>query len=163
MFGRRFFEEGHARMFEKGHLKFVILDVLQDKPSHGYEIIKKLEEKFHGFYTPSAGSVYPTLQMLEDMGYVSSAVEDGKKVYTITDEGKKFLSDRKETTAKIKARMKEHWERGERDEMRKTVLELRDTVMSLRGRFFDLDDEKIAKIRQIIIKTRAEIEEVLKE
>jgi DNA-binding PadR family transcriptional regulator len=163
MFGRRFFEEGHARMFEKGHLKFVILDVLQDKPSHGYEIIKRLEEKFHGFYTPSAGSVYPTLQLLEDMGYVKSVDEDGKKVYTITDEGKKFLTERRETTAKIKARMQEHWERGERDEMRKTMLELRDTVMSLRGRFFDLDDEKMAKIRQIIAKTRAEIEEVLKE
>ena len=58
MFHRRFFEfEGRARLFEKGDLKYVILDLLKDKPRHGYEIIRALEERFHGFYTPSAGSV----------------------------------------------------------------------------------------------------------
>ena len=79
--------ERHAHLFERGHLKYVILDLLKDKPAHGYEIIKALEERFHGFYSPSAGSVYPTLQLLEDMGYVKSSDQDGKKVYTITAEG----------------------------------------------------------------------------
>jgi DNA-binding PadR family transcriptional regulator len=67
---RHFFEfeghgHGHARFFEKGDLKYVILDLLKDKPRHGYEIIRALEDRFHGF-TPSAGSVYPTLQLLDD-------------------------------------------------------------------------------------------------
>ena len=54
-------------MFEKGDLKYVILDLLKDEPSHGYEVIRKLEERSRGFYSPSPGSVYPTLQLLEDM------------------------------------------------------------------------------------------------
>ena len=103
MFRNHFFGfENHSRLFEKGDLKYVILDLLKDKPSHGYEIIKALENRFHGFYSPSAGTVYPTLQLLEDMGYVKSSEQDGKKVYTITDEGRNFLNERHETMDKIK-------------------------------------------------------------
>ena len=81
MFHRGFFQwERKFRLFEKGDLKYVILDLLKDKPSHGYEIIRALEERFHGFYSPSAGSIYPTLQLLEDMGHVKSSEADGKKV-----------------------------------------------------------------------------------
>ena len=63
------------QMFESGEVKFVILRLLKEKPRHGYEVIKALEEKMGGYYTPSAGTVYPTLQLLEDEGYVR-AVED---------------------------------------------------------------------------------------
>ncbi len=108
MFNKRFFQyEVRSHLFEKGDLKYIILDLLKDKPSHGYEIIRALEERFHGFYTPSAGSVYPTLQLLEDMGYVSSLEQDGKKVYTITEAGKSFLSEREETVHKIKDHVKD--------------------------------------------------------
>src|SRR5512137_1253073 len=108
MFGRRFFEHGrHARLFEKGDLKYVILDLLKDKPSHGYEIIRALEERFQGFYSPSAGSVYPTLQLLEDIGYVKSSEQDGKKVYTITEEGRKFLHEQEATIDRIKDHMQD--------------------------------------------------------
>ena len=55
---------GRQQMFESGEMKFVILRLLREKPRHGYEIIKALEEKFGGCYTPSAGTVYPTLQLL---------------------------------------------------------------------------------------------------
>jgi DNA-binding PadR family transcriptional regulator len=87
MFPKHFmpFPPPHPRLFEKGDLKYIILNHVKDKPSHGYEIIRAMEDSFHGFYTPSAGSVYPTLQMLEDMGYVKSSERDGKKVYTITE------------------------------------------------------------------------------
>ena len=78
--------------FQKGDLKYVVLSLLKDKPRYGYEVIKALEEKSHGFYAPSPGVVYPTLQMLEEMGYASSAERDGKRVYTITEEGSKFLA-----------------------------------------------------------------------
>lgn len=63
---------------------------------HGYEMMKALQERSGGRYNASAGSVYPTLQMLEDRGFVTSASTDGKKVYTITEEGKKFLAEGRE-------------------------------------------------------------------
>src|SRR5262245_30800963 len=85
------FEGLRDRIFEKGDLKSVILQLLKEKPRHGYEVIRALEERFGGFYSPSPGAVYPTLQMLEDLGYTSVVSQDGKKVYTITDEGLKFL------------------------------------------------------------------------
>jgi len=81
------------QIFESGEVKFVILRLIREKPRHGYEIIKALEERLAGCYTPSAGTVYPTLQLLEDQGYVRSVEENGKKVYHITPEGEQFLDD----------------------------------------------------------------------
>jgi len=70
--------------------------MLAEKPRHGYEIIKELEERFGGSYSPSAGTVYPTLTLLEDLGYASVIPEEsGKKVYSITPEGQKYLEDNK--------------------------------------------------------------------
>ena len=82
---------GRRQMFESGEVKFVILRLLREKPRHGYEVIKALEERLGGCYTPSAGTVYPTLQLLEDQGYIKAADQDGKKVYHITPEGEQFL------------------------------------------------------------------------
>jgi DNA-binding PadR family transcriptional regulator len=83
-------------MFEQGDLKYVILQLLAEKPRHGYEIIKELEDRFGGSYAPSAGTVYPTLALLEDLGYASVTMEEGgKKVYAITDEGRKYLDENK--------------------------------------------------------------------
>ena len=85
---------GGGRMFEQGDLKLVILNLLDEKPRHGYEIIKDLEERSGGRYTPSAGAVYPTLTMLEDLGYaVATPEEGGKKVYAITDAGRAHLAE----------------------------------------------------------------------
>lgn len=83
-----------GRVFEQGDLKYVILQMLAEKPRHGYEIIKELEERFGGTYAPSAGTVYPTLALLEDMGYASvTLAEGGKKVYGITPEGTQYLEE----------------------------------------------------------------------
>ena len=60
---------------------------------HGYEVMRALEEESGGWYRASAGSVYPTLQMLEDQGYVAVQEQDGKKVYSITDAGRKYLEE----------------------------------------------------------------------
>lgn len=84
------------RMFGRGDLKYALLELLRERPQHGYEMIKQLEARAGGFYTPSAGAVYPTLQLLEDRGWVTSETQEGKKVYTITDEGRKALLDRHE-------------------------------------------------------------------
>lgn len=91
-----------GRVFEQGDLKYVILKLLAEKPRHGYEIIKELEERFSGAYAPSAGTVYPTLTLLEDLGYATvSPLEGGKKVYSITPEGEKYLEENKNAVEDI--------------------------------------------------------------
>ena len=74
-------------------MKFVILRLISEKPMHGYEVMQALKEESCGCYEPSPGSVYPTLQMLEDEGYVRSQEDDGKKVYEITEEGMEYLEE----------------------------------------------------------------------
>ncbi|MEO8448807.1 MAG: PadR family transcriptional regulator [Gemmatimonadota bacterium] len=96
-----------SQMFESGEVKFVILRLLREKPRHGYEIIKALEERLAGCYTPSAGTVYPTLQLLEDQGYVRVVEEEGKKVYHITPEGEKFLDENRDMIEDIFDRVRD--------------------------------------------------------
>ena len=87
-----------GRMFEQGDLKLVILRLLEEKPRHGYEIIKDLETRSGGAYSPSPGTVYPTLTMLEDLGYARAVPEEGgKKIYEITAEGRKHLAENSST------------------------------------------------------------------
>ena len=91
-----------GRMFEQGDLRYVILHLLEEKPRHGYEIIKALEEKFGGAYAPSPGTVYPTLQLLEDLGYARMMpIAEGKKVYEITDAGRAHLAENRDTVDSI--------------------------------------------------------------
>jgi len=104
--GRRSHKRG-GRMFEQGDLKLVILRLLDEKPRHGYEIIKELEERSGGRYTPSPGTVYPTLTMLEEMGYAAAAEEGGRKVYSITDEGRKYLAENQVTVDDVFERLSE--------------------------------------------------------
>jgi DNA-binding PadR family transcriptional regulator len=151
----------HQRIFEKGDLKYIILDLVKDKPSHGYEIMRALEESFQGFYTPSAGSVYPTLQMLEDMGYVGSLERDGKKVYTITEEGKKFLNERQDVIDKIKCQMKDWWGPHSHEDFHDTMQELGSLWRLIGHRPSRPGTEKWARIRDIITRARREIEDIL--
>lgn len=96
-----------APIFESGELKLVILRLLKEKPRHGYEVIKALEERMWGCYTPSPGAVYPTLQLLEDQGYVRVVETEGKKVYHITPEGERFLEEHKDTLDDIFERLRD--------------------------------------------------------
>jgi DNA-binding PadR family transcriptional regulator len=93
--------------FEPGDMKYVILKLLKDKPRHGYEVMKALEEQTRGCYKPSPGTVYPTLQWLEDEGLVGCEEQDGKKIYSITDEGLAFLDEHKSTVEEIFERVEE--------------------------------------------------------
>jgi len=95
------------QMFEAGEVKYVILRLLKEKPRHGYEIIKALEERMGGWYTPSAGTVYPTLQLLEDQGYVRVVESEGKKVYHITPAGEVFLEQHRDVIDDIFDRVRE--------------------------------------------------------
>jgi DNA-binding PadR family transcriptional regulator len=88
-------------------MKYVILRLLADKPRHGYEVMKELEERMHGCYSPSPGTVYPTLQWLEDEGLVKVQEVNGKKVYEITDQGRAFLDEHKDVVEEIFDRVKD--------------------------------------------------------
>lgn len=89
------------KFYERGDLKYVILRLLRDKPMHGYEVMRALEEESAGWYRASPGSVYPTLQMLEDQGLVESKDVGGKKVYSLTDAGRQYLADNSRTVDEI--------------------------------------------------------------
>jgi len=81
-------------VFAHGRLRLYLLKLLDEAPRHGYEVIRLLEERFHGLYAPSAGTVYPRLAKLEQEGLVSHTVEGGRKVYRITDGGRAELAAR---------------------------------------------------------------------
>lgn len=95
------------QFFESGEVKYVILRLLKEKPRHGYDIIKAMEKDLGGWYTPSPGTIYPTLQLLEDEGYVQVAESGGKKVYHITPEGEAFLEEHRDVVDDILDRVRE--------------------------------------------------------
>ena len=81
-----------SRLFDYGELRLLILAMIADQPRHGYELIKVIEERFGGSYTPSPGVVYPTLAWLDDMGYATIETDaSSRKRYKITPEGEAFL------------------------------------------------------------------------
>ncbi|MEW6058872.1 MAG: PadR family transcriptional regulator [Actinomycetota bacterium] len=85
-----------GRRARRGDVRTALLSLLGDRPMHGYDLIRELEERSGGMWRPSPGSIYPTLQMLEDEGLVTSNEQDGKRVYSITDAGRAELEERKE-------------------------------------------------------------------
>jgi DNA-binding PadR family transcriptional regulator len=85
-----------GRMLASGDLRLVALYLIEQQPRHGYDLIKAIEDKSGGFYSPSPGVVYPALTFLEEAGYVTSQSEGNKKLYTITAEGRTHLADNRE-------------------------------------------------------------------
>lgn len=162
---------GGPRFMGRGDLKYVLLTLLRERPMHGYEMIKQLEEQASGFYTPSAGAVYPTLQLMEDRGWVTSETVDGKKIYTITDTGRQELeaqSQRAQAFEGPRGFWGGHHGRGpfgreaqpELHALRQEGMEvarlMMAAVMASGG-----DPEKLARLRAIITGTRTSLEEFL--
>ena len=97
-----------GRMLAQGDLKLLALALIAEQPRHGYELIKAVEESVGGAYSPSPGVVYPTLSLLEDMGYTrAEEAEGGKKLYAVTPEGAAFLEAQAPAIALLLARMEE--------------------------------------------------------
>ena len=97
-----------GRFFAHGDLRLVILQLIAEKPRYGYEIIKAIEEQVAGAYTPSPGVVYPTLTLLEELGYVTvSTAGSGKKQHEITPEGRAFLEANRPAVEALRAQMDE--------------------------------------------------------
>ena len=152
--------------FARGAIKFVILEMLLEKPKHGYEIMKGIEAKGDGFYAPSPGAIYPTLQMLEEMGYVTSNVIGNKKIYEITPEGKTYLAENKKNIDNVFP--------GHLDMPFATLLEpdVRDTLQDLRslaGVVFrgtrtrrSLRPEQYKEVQKVLIQAREDIDSIFK-
>jgi DNA-binding PadR family transcriptional regulator len=153
-------------MFHRGDFKYLILDLLRDKPRYGYEVIRELEERFHGFYSPSPGVVYPTLQYLQDIGYVTSREQDGKKVYTITNEGQKFLEDQAQTVNDIRSHIRRGWGPWSselRDQFRDVMHDIHDLGRLIGRRSRGMNGEKMRRIGDVLKKGYEEIEKILRE
>ncbi|WP_439629041.1 PadR family transcriptional regulator [Shinella sp.] len=94
-----------GRLFDYGELRLLLLAIISDAPSHGYELIKTVEDRFGGSYSPSPGVIYPTLAWLDDMGYtVIEPAEGGRKRYRITPEGEAFLAANRAAIDELMAR-----------------------------------------------------------
>ncbi len=97
---------GRGRVFDQGELRFVLLALIEAAPSHGYEIIKAIEDRLGGSYSPSPGVIYPTLTLINELGYATvSESGGGRKLYTITEEGRAHLADNKPVVDAVFARM----------------------------------------------------------
>jgi DNA-binding PadR family transcriptional regulator len=160
---RRSHRQSRENSFQKGDLKYVILGLLKDKPRHGYDIIRELEEQSLGTYKPSPGAVYPTLQMFEDMGYTSSSERDGKKTYTITEQGLRFLAERKDSADEVKSHMKRRWSFKNIGRMAMVMKEYHALEHILSDGFRHLDADRTQRIREILINARNEIENIISE
>ncbi|MBK9153227.1 MAG: PadR family transcriptional regulator [Chloracidobacterium sp.] len=154
-FGRGF-GMGQCREFprvRRGDMKYLLLEILKGGPRHGYEIIVELESSFRG-YRASPGSVYPTLQMLEEGGYLTGEQVEGKKVYTITDKGLKLLEERGGPCLEVTPEMKR-------------AMELRQAVKKLASAVIDgargSDEATKKRIGEILDRARKDIYAVLAE
>jgi len=142
---------------ERGDLKYLILYTLKEKPMHGYEIMKSIRNRFSGFYIPSPGVIYPTLEMLQDMRYVILKEGNGRKVYSITDEGLKILEEKHDVVDRI---MKggRGYPGFERMEFLKGIGEISRLVAL---NLDELSDKKIDEIKGILSDARTKICEVI--
>ncbi len=136
----------------KGTLKLLILEALNEKPMHAYEIIKAIEKKFHGIYKPSPGSLYPVLKQLLESGMISMEEKDDKKIYIITDKGK-------ETFGKMKNEMKNVFTKN--NQYRKVVNQLFEIGLIIYNYRDKLNDNDYEKINEIINGCKSEIEDLL--
>lgn len=148
---------GGIRPFQRGDFKYIVLQCIKDKPSHGYEIIQALRERFYSFYIPSPGSVYPTLQMLVEMGYAESNEKEGKKVYGITQEGRKFLDSQKEFQARMRGPCRRWWNKENIDDIVETRRQLDKLTQLLTEKARTADSEKLSRIRQALSNAYEEI------
>jgi DNA-binding PadR family transcriptional regulator len=115
-------------VFGHGRLRLYLLKLLEESPRHGYEVIRLLQDRFLGVYSPSPGTIYPRLARLEEEGLVSHEVIKGKKVYRLTDAGRAELERRMDELAELEDELTE----SVRDIAREVQEDVRDTVRSLR-------------------------------
>jgi DNA-binding PadR family transcriptional regulator len=156
-------------MLAQGDLKLLALALIAEQPRHGYELIKLVEEKTSGFYSPSPGVVYPTLTFLEEAGYVTAESEGAKKRYTITDEGRAYLEEnrdvadmvleRLEAIGKKLARRRRAWEErhGEQNGVPPLVQAALDNLRSVAAKQLESDENAETRIVEILARAAQDI------
>lgn len=150
---------GSFHFLAKGDFKGLVLSTLMDKAMHGYEIMKALEERSHGFYKPSPGSIYPTLGSLLRKGYVTVTGGDRRKTYRITPEGRAYLRGRR-------AEFEKHFkaiEEGMGPERAALFREFRSTARLLRTNMPNLTPGQAKELRKLITAMRERILRILAE
>ena len=150
------------RLFDAGDLKLVILKLLSEQPSYGYQLIKTMEQRLAGGYTPSAGAIYPTLTMLEEEGLATASLENDKKVYSVTPEGTEYLRTNKRQVEGLFQRLEEAgrgFRRGRSPEIMKAFMDLRGAVVTRVSRE-RLTSEQIRKIADAIHAAAKAIDEL---
>lgn len=149
---------GLGRVFGHGDLKLLLLALIDEQPSHGYELIRRIEDKFNGVYAPSPGTVYPTLSLLEDMGYTSVETADGRKRYTITARGRAFLEENRLAVDAVKERVESAMKLRARmtapPELRKSMKKLKMALLMHRGEW---TAEETERVRAILARAADEI------
>ncbi len=163
--GRRFMRGmfrgrmGGGRMFEQGALRLVILRLIADAPRHGYELIKEIEERLGGAYSPSPGVIYPTLTLLEEQELIRQEPEEGgKKRYAITGAGRKMLEENAHEIEALFARMEEAGAGGAgRAQLFRAMHNVR-TALRLRLARGRLTEEELRKIVAALDAAAQEIE-----
>ena len=157
------FMAGAGRFFGPGEVRLALLSLLAGEPMHGYQLMRRLEERSGGIYRASAGTVYPTLQQLEDEGLIISELQDSKKVYKLTDAGRRELVDRDETVQQIwrRARRWEDWRAAfdpDAAEIRGPVERL--VKAAFRAAAGEQAAHRIERVREILLRTLRELEEL---
>ncbi|HSU90759.1 MAG TPA: PadR family transcriptional regulator [Sporolactobacillaceae bacterium] len=143
-----------SRFFGPGEVRLALLSLIAEGPKHGYELMRQLEERSGGIYNASAGTVYPTLQQLEDEGLISSDSKEGKRVYAITEAGSEELKHEDETVRRIWWRAR-RWA-GWRNAFDPDAAEIRGPAERLVKAAFravageTASQERIARVREIL-------------
>src|SRR6201993_3200286 len=151
-----------GRFFGSGEIRLALLSMLESGPKHGYELMKELETKSGGIYKASAGAIYPALQQLEDEGMVTSDAAAGKRTYSLTEAGKAELQREAETVRRIWLRAEQAgdwapWIGMEGAEVMRPAAAVMKTALRAATRGSH-DSAKIAKIREILERTKKELE-----
>lgn len=150
-----------GRFFAHGDLRLVILHLIAEKPRHGYDIIKAIEESVGGAYSPSPGVIYPTLTLLEELGYVTATAEGSKKLYEITDEGRAFLDANRATLDALVSKMAEA-SGGRNGRSLAIIRAMGNLKMALRLRMTNgpISDEQADAIAAVIDQAAAKVEKL---
>jgi DNA-binding PadR family transcriptional regulator len=147
---------GDEQRTPRGDIKYILLELLAEEPRHGYELIKELEARYGGFWKPSPGSVYPTLQLLEEGGYLTFEQIEGRKVYTITETGRELLSESGDRTPRM--------DRGNRSQ---ELMELKEAIAQVGAAVMQVarsnNADKVTRVRETLNRVKREIYSILAE
>lgn len=154
---------GHrlGRLFAHGDLSLVVLRLLTDKPRHGYEIIKAIEEMTNGVYAPSPGTVYPALTLLEEQGFVTVTASDGtKKLHSLTPEGQQHLDANQAELKTLLAKIAFAGQRAEHGPSPRVVRAMENLKMALRLRLGGepLSDDQLQAVVDVLDQAARDIE-----